>query len=62
MNFIVSHVDYVSPLYVDPRQQGISVQNEAYDTVNISTHWMYLSTNICLVIIIMWESDYDRLF
>ena len=61
MNPIVIHVEYVSALYVDSRQQDSSVQNTANETVGISIHWTCLSTNICLFILITWESDYDKI-
>ena len=61
MNPIISHVEYVSALYVDSRQQDSSVQNAANETVDILIHWTCLSTNICLFILITWESDYDKI-
>lgn len=35
---IISHVEYISSLYVDSRQQRPSVQNAANETVDISIH------------------------
>lgn len=53
MNHIVGHKKHVSGFYVESRQEGITVKNEAYDTVDILNHGTYLFTNICLMIV-MW--------
>lgn len=60
MNHIVSQVKYVCSFCGSQTTKYHSPKCSAHETVDASIHWAYLSANICLIIIIMWESDYDR--